>query len=337
MTTFLGRFLSLLPLPEQEVRELEEWVPPPGHTIASETREMFRRAAEPFGQMATLYAYAGAREARGWAARTQDAWARSSAERLNTGVESVIREIPPSYDAREVGCVEPTELVENYLGEFQLWFDDSQAELPTPIRRHRPRSLARKFHETVRSMELPSEEWLVAQGLDLLRARTTVQRALGVLLRLDSGVKVLRRTPLKSKTGVCFSRFALLVHGSELEVVPELYTKLAVYAAFRERDHALLLTLKGHAITWTKEHDVSYLDMMPSVFGSCLLAWVPGKMEEAVVAVTTSPAVQDRLGLIRRWRDGVPLHQLGLASWWSPLYHLARLSNLSVPARVHVA
>lgn len=334
MTTYLGRFLRLFALPEEEVRQLEEWVPPPGYTMWSETKDILRETTELTVQKATLTAERIATSAAGIA----EARARSRAERLNADVESVIRDIPASFVPNEIDPVAgAVELAENFVGELQPGFSDSEADLPTAIRRHRPRSLARKFHETVLSMQLPSEEWLVAQGLDLLCARTTVKRALGVLLRLDSGVKVLRRTPLKSKSGACFSRFALLVHGSELEVVPELFAKLALFAAFRDRDHALLLTLKGHSITWAKEHDVAYLDMLPCVFGSVLLAWVPGEMEEACVAVTANPVVQERLGLIRHWRVGVPLHQLGLASWWSPLYHLRNLAGLSVPARIHVA
>jgi hypothetical protein len=242
-----------------------------------------------------------------------------------------------SFTPEELGEVVPLEFAENYVGEQQLGFDDSEAELPTAIRRHRPRSLARKFHETVRSMQLPGEEWLVAHGLDLLRARTVVQRALGVLLRLESGVKVLRRTPLKSRTGVIYSRFALSVHGSELEVCPELYAKLAIYAAFRERDHALLLTLKGHAITWTKEHDFTFLEMLPVVFGSALLAWVPGEMETAFIGVTANTSVQNKLSLVSRWKVGIPMHDLGLTSWWNPFYHLSGLLGLSGPARLVVA
>lgn len=194
------------------------------------------------------------------------------------------------------------------------------------IRRHRPRSLMRKFHEEVRDMALPTEEWLVASGLDLFQLRTLVQNLQRTLFGLGRGAKVMPKTPITNSDGKQFARFGFLVGKDEIEIVPELYSKLALYAAFRERDHALLMTLKGHAITWLKEQDVTYRDGYPVALWSSLLAWIPGELDESVMRVTESPRVQEKLRLSRDWvSGGVSRHSLGMSSWWSPRYQLSRL------------
>jgi hypothetical protein len=191
------------------------------------------------------------------------------------------------------------------------------------IRRHRPGSLMRKFHEEVRDMALPTEEWLVASGLDLFQMRTHLKQLQRTLFGLSRSAKVQPRTPIKSHTGKSFARFSFAVGRDEIVVVPELYSKLALYAAFRERDHALLMTLKGHAITWLKEHDVTYLDGYPAALWSSVLAWIPGELDEAVMRVTESPRVKEKIVSSYDWvRDGVSRHVLGLSSWWDPRYQL---------------
>jgi len=211
--------------------------------------------------------------------------------------------------------------------------------LPARIRRHRPRTLMRKFHETLSSLRLPSEEWCVASGLDLLRARTRLGRVRESLLMLSRGVRALPRAPVKNGDGSkSFERFAFL-HGSvEIEVVPELYAKLALYAAFRERDHALLMTLKGHAITWLKENDVSFRDGYQLAVWSSVLAWVPGKVDEQVIAFTGHSHVQERLRMPAQWLgEGVYQHTANMHSWWNPLYQVARCVGLAERVRIPVA
>lgn len=211
---------------------------------------------------------------------------------------------------------------------------DGKESAPS-IRRHRPGSLVRAFHEQVREMALPSEEWLVGFGLDLLQARTLLKQLRGGLFGLTRGAKLVPRAPVKSTNGKSFSRFAIVVGRDEIEVVPELYSKLAVYAAFRERDHALLMTLKGHAITWLKEQEINYRDGYPVVLWASLLAWIPGELDEAVMRITTSPRVQERLAASRKWlNEGVEPHSLGLKSWWDPRYQLGRYSGDVVTARI---
>jgi len=215
--------------------------------------------------------------------------------------------------------------------------DLEEGEVPS-IRRHRPGSLLRRFHKELQSMALPHEEWLVASGLDLFSGRTHVRRLQEQLLGLSRGAKVLPRTPIKTKSGAQFARFAFRVGEDEIDIVPELYSKLALYAAFRERDHALLMTLKGHAITWLKEHEVPYRDGYPVAFWTALLAWIPGQLDEAGMRVTASLRVQEKIKSASAWvNEGVSRHSLGLNSWWSPRYQLARFFGVSVSALVPTA
>jgi len=209
--------------------------------------------------------------------------------------------------------------------EYQATDPTVEMDLPAIIRRHRPRSLARKFHETLRSMSLPNESWLVSHGIDLVFARDVVERARAVLLGLGRDAKVLPSTPIKSGSSEkSWSRFVLRIGGDELEVVPELYAKLALYAAFRKRDHNLLLTLKGHAITWLKEGDITFRDGFPAAIGSSMLAWCPSEPEEAAMRLTASAGVRERAGHVHDWLDGgINSVSLGLVSWWSSRYHVS--------------
>lgn len=200
-----------------------------------------------------------------------------------------------------------------------------EAELPSAIRRHRPRSLARRYHETLRSMLLPSEGWLVSHGIDLVSARNVWLQAKSVLLGLRRGARVLPSTPIKcGGSEKSWARFILKVGSDELEIVPELYAKLALFAAFRKRDHNLLLTLKGHAITWLKQEDIAFREGFPAAVGSSFLAWCPSEPEEAAMRLAASAGVQERVGHVHDWLDGgINAVSLGLASWWSSRYHVS--------------
>lgn len=221
-------------------------------------------------------------------------------------------------------------------GRFWVPVEEEDRELSVLVRRHRPRSLARKFHEAVRSMVLPDERWLVASGLDLTKSRTVLQQVSRGLLGLDRSVRILPRMPIETEDRKRqWARFAFQVGEDEIEIVPELYAKLALYAAFRERDHALLMTLKGHAITWLKEQGITFREGYPPAVWSAFFAWVPGALDEAVMRMTASPRLQEKLALSSSWvNGGIKPHLLGLASWWSPLYHLARILGLQPSAAV---
>jgi hypothetical protein len=223
--------------------------------------------------------------------------------------------------------------------EFQATDPEVEKDLPAFIRRHRPRSLARKFHETLRSMSLPTEGWLVSHGIDLTSARDVVEQARSILLGLRRGVKVLPSTPIKSSSSEkSWARFILQIGGDELEVVPELYAKLALYAAFRKRDHNLLLTLKGHAITWLKEGDIAFRDGFPAAIGSSMLAWCPSEPEEVAMRLAASAGVKERAGHVHDWLDGgINSVSLGLVSWWSSRYHVSNWMGWLSPNTIPTA
>jgi len=206
--------------------------------------------------------------------------------------------------------------------------EEGEEGLVPSIRRHRPRSLMRKFKGELYDQALPAEEWCVSLGIDLTSARTLVKRATQRAFGSGRDVRVLPRAPIVNQSGKKFSRFAFLVGEDEWEIVPELYAKLALYAAFRQRDHALLMTLKGHAITWLKEQDLGYREGYQIAFWAALMAFIPGETDEAGMRALASPTVQEKLKSSYDWlSDGVEAHTLNLQSWWSPLYHLARLSG----------
>lgn len=209
--------------------------------------------------------------------------------------------------------------------EYQATDPEVEKELPSFIRRHRPRSLGRKFHETLRSMSLPTENWCVSHGIDLVSARDVFVQVRETLLGMRRGAMVLPSAPIKNSSGEKnWARFILKVGGDEIEVVPELYAKLALYAAFRKRDHNLLLTLKGHAITWMKEGDVCFREGFPSAVGSAMLAWCPSEPEEAAMRFAASAGVKERAGHVHDWLDGgISSVSLGLVSWWSTRYQVS--------------
>jgi len=221
-------------------------------------------------------------------------------------------------------------------GRFWVPVEEEDKEQSVLVRRHRPRSLARKFHETIRSMVLPDESWLVALGFDLTESRTVLQSISRSLLGLSRGARVLPRTPIETEDRKRqWARFAFQIGEDEIEIVPELYAKLALYAAFRERDHALLMTLKGHAITWLKEQGITFREGYSAAVWCAFVAWVPGVVDEAVMRMTASPRLQEKISLSKSWvHEGVKPHLLGLASWWNPVYHLARVLGLQPSAVV---
>lgn len=223
--------------------------------------------------------------------------------------------------------------------EWQETDPEAEMEMPSIIRRHRPRSLARKFHETLRSMSLPTEGWLVSHGIDLTSARNVVVQAQAYLLGLRRGARVLPSTPIKSGSSEkSWARYILKIGEDELEVVPELYAKLALYAAFRKRDHNLLLTLKGHAITWLKEGDIAFREGFAAAVGSSMLAWCPSEPEEVAMRLAASAGVKERAGHVHDWLDGgINSVSLGLVSWWSTRHHVANWMGWLSPNTIPTA
>lgn len=198
------------------------------------------------------------------------------------------------------------------------------------VRRHRPRGLTQAFNKVMREMQSADLGWCVPSG-DLVKARTVLRRIAELCLGVARDAKVLPRLPLKNSTSEkSYARFALRVGEDEFDIVPELLAKLTLYAAYRERDHALLMTLKGHAITWLKEEGISFLEGGSAALSATVIAWIPGAQEKAAMRLTAATGVQEALQLPGNWLgEGATRPSLGLGSTWSPLYHVAKYFGLA--------
>lgn len=206
------------------------------------------------------------------------------------------------------------------------------------VRRHRPRGLTQAFNKVMSEMQQAHLGWCVPSG-DLVKARTVLSRVAELCLGIARDAKVLPRPPLKNSTSEkSFARFALRVGEDEFDIVPELLAKLTLYAAFRERDHALLMTLKGHAITWLKEQDISFLEGGSCALSATVIAWIPGAQEKAAMRLTAAARVQESVELPSQWLgEGATRPSLGLGSVWSPLYQIAKYFGLANAVRLRRA
>lgn len=226
--------------------------------------------------------------------------------------------------------------------QFWIRWEDNALEHPVRqagVRRHRPRSLQSTFVRDVMKLREPMQSWCVASGLDLTAARTAFGNFSERLLAVARDAEVLPCTPIKTGDNAdkqkVWARFVLRYGRDEFVVIPELASKLALYAMFRKRDTALLHTLKGHAITWGKEQDFTWDEFGQSAIASIVLAACVGSEEVKAYRFLASRTVQERM-MFPELLEGVGIerHMLGLESWWNPLYQLARLSGVGLPAQV---
>lgn len=182
---------------------------------------------------------------------------------------------------------------------------------PTRIRRHRPASFISTFRRTIKSLELPDRSWCVALGLDLTAGKSMLDSLKEFLYGFGVDGDIKPSQPIKTgplaqhQRDFKAFRLRLATEDDEVVIVPELLSKLSVYAGFRKRDPNLLLSLKGHAITWCKEWDISWAEAQTFVMPCAKFAWIPSAQEIGLLRLDFSPVVQRRVNAANKHSTGV--------------------------------